>query len=646
MTVRLLKPYAQRPVGAIATFDASTEAGMIEAKQASADLTGGFEYFLPRPGLKLQVSQIAVGSLTLGPAEQAPAVLPEGQALNVSGIAGTVGKVHRLNPTGGNAPLQTWTIGAGALAQIGPYAGLQHFLVTCSTGSVEATVGNAALQASPKTAKSLPVIVWQGDSTTAYSNAQSGNASSLIYNGNGTATIAFSGDQGIRVGDLMTVQGAADAAYNTSRPTACVAQVGNAYTYAINNPTMPVTTPDTGTSILLCYPLKASAAGAIGLTHNMTGRKLRHINAGRNGDTVPQMLARFWTDVASWNPDRVVFCAGINDAYAAGYSLSQMKANITTLLQYCQQIGAKLDIVTPFPQVNTRGSWSSAKNLVFLQWCRWLPQFAAANSLICESWGAAAAGTVQVQDPASATGNPTATMYNADLVHPKNSATYCLAKRMAAAYNTIYPTGGSTSGRMVTDGGLLSNPTMLGSGGTPSAGTGTIAAGPIANGLGLAITAGSPTITPYQTARTVAADGDLGGNWQGFSMAATASGDQFTVAFPPMHTLVSNGDVVDFKVQARLAVGGNLVKEFYFFCNSQTAISGNNLVTDMQLATGQMAPYPENFSVLMGADIPVRGPLSVHGAPRAFQPTIRITANVAGTMALEIACASADKYGV
>lgn len=144
MTVRLLKPYAQRPAGAIASFDPSTEAGMIESKQASADLTGGFEYFLPRPGLKLQVPQIAVGSLTLQPAEQAPAVLPEGQVLNVSGIAGTVGKVHRLDLAGGNTPLQSWTIGAGALAQIGPYAGLQRFLVTCSAGRVDAAVNAAA----------------------------------------------------------------------------------------------------------------------------------------------------------------------------------------------------------------------------------------------------------------------------------------------------------------------------------------------------------------------------------------------------------------------------------------------------------------------------------------------------------------------
>lgn len=145
MTVRLLKPYAQRPAGAIASFDPSTEAGMIESKQASADLTGGFEYFLPRSGLKLQVSQIAVGSLTLGPAEQAPAVLPEGQVLNVSGIAGTVGKVHRLDPTGGNTPLQSWVVGASALAPIGPYAGEQRFLLTCTTGAVQAAVRNGVV---------------------------------------------------------------------------------------------------------------------------------------------------------------------------------------------------------------------------------------------------------------------------------------------------------------------------------------------------------------------------------------------------------------------------------------------------------------------------------------------------------------------
>ena len=145
MTVRLLKPYAQRPVGAIATFDASTEAGMIEAKLASADLTGGFEYFLPRPGLKLQVPQIAVGSIMLRDAEQAPVLLPEGQVLNVIGAPGTAGKIQRLNPAGGFSSVQSWTIGADALPVIGPYAGQQRFLVMCTVGRLDVTPAAAAL---------------------------------------------------------------------------------------------------------------------------------------------------------------------------------------------------------------------------------------------------------------------------------------------------------------------------------------------------------------------------------------------------------------------------------------------------------------------------------------------------------------------
>ena len=144
MTIRLLKPYAQRPVGAIATFDASTEAAMIDAKMASADLTGGFEYFVPRPGLRLESPQIAVGTLSLRAAEQAPVLLPEGQVLNVVGVPGAAGKVNRLDPASGSATLQTWVVGATALSPIGPFVGQQRFVVKCSTGVIIASAGSAA----------------------------------------------------------------------------------------------------------------------------------------------------------------------------------------------------------------------------------------------------------------------------------------------------------------------------------------------------------------------------------------------------------------------------------------------------------------------------------------------------------------------
>lgn len=141
MTIRLLKPYAQRPVNAITTFAASVEAGLIAAGQASADLTGGVPFFAPKPGLVLQVKQIAVGSVVLQMEEQTTLTLPEGQVLMVTGAASTVGAAIRV----GSA--EAWSIGAGPLAAIGPYKGAQTFVITCTTGSIATTVQEAVLGA-------------------------------------------------------------------------------------------------------------------------------------------------------------------------------------------------------------------------------------------------------------------------------------------------------------------------------------------------------------------------------------------------------------------------------------------------------------------------------------------------------------------
>ncbi|MRW85400.1 hypothetical protein GJ698_15040 [Pseudoduganella sp. FT26W] len=132
MTVRLLKPYNQRPANALATFDASVEAGLIAANKASADLTGGFKYFVPRPGPMLQSKQIAVGSVTLKMEERTTVTLPEGQVLLIEGQPGTVGEASRAGTT------DKWTIGAYGLPQIGPYAGVQKVTITCTLGEITA----------------------------------------------------------------------------------------------------------------------------------------------------------------------------------------------------------------------------------------------------------------------------------------------------------------------------------------------------------------------------------------------------------------------------------------------------------------------------------------------------------------------------
>ena len=72
--------------------------------------------------------------------------LPEGQVLNVSGAAGTVGVVYQLDPVlGGTNSVRSWSMGAGALAPIGPFAASQRFLISCSVGSISAQIASAAL---------------------------------------------------------------------------------------------------------------------------------------------------------------------------------------------------------------------------------------------------------------------------------------------------------------------------------------------------------------------------------------------------------------------------------------------------------------------------------------------------------------------
>ena len=138
MTIRLLCAYGKFPANAIVTLDAATEAGLVSAKQASLNTVGGDVYFsdviAPAPVLAMAGGQPV--ALKLG--ERTIVVLPEGSVLNVSGGAGTAGVVYRLDPVlGGTNSLQSWAIGAGALAPIGAYAGEQRFLVTCSAGSVD-----------------------------------------------------------------------------------------------------------------------------------------------------------------------------------------------------------------------------------------------------------------------------------------------------------------------------------------------------------------------------------------------------------------------------------------------------------------------------------------------------------------------------
>jgi lysophospholipase L1-like esterase len=80
MTIRLLTPYDKYPVNSIVTLDAGTEAGLIAAKMAQADTTGGTPYVAPTAPNQLVPAQLSVD--------------PFG---NVLGLQGPTGKVQSIS---------------------------------------------------------------------------------------------------------------------------------------------------------------------------------------------------------------------------------------------------------------------------------------------------------------------------------------------------------------------------------------------------------------------------------------------------------------------------------------------------------------------------------------------------------------------
>lgn len=517
-----------------------------------------------------------------------------------------------------------------------------------SLGGLQAGQNIFSLQAIPRSA---PVIAAFGDSTLAYMSQFTVTCTSLVNNFDGTATIGFSGSQGIVVGDDIGVQGAQNEGFKVISAKV-LAVSGNAYTYPITgNP--PASDGATPTAIIR-YPYRGSSAGPLAWTNALLGRKLNIINAAQVGDTTTKLLARFDKDIAPLKPDRVSFTAGVNDSWAATSAptlitvLATMKSNTLAILAKCKSIGAAFDIITGFPQPANRNNWSTFGRDCFVQYRKWLVQLAKSEELFCMVWGDASAGSSQVQNATDVNGAPNAGMVNADKIHPLSTACYIAGKRYAQFLSTYYSLPMSPGNiRAITDSGLFLGTTFsglfTGTGGTK--GSGVAGAGPLATGLTVTISTGTPAVDFSQTERTVTADGDTAGNWQSVIMTATAAGDKVTVAFPNLVSQLANGDIVDIKGLARVLTGATLCKDVSLSFVSQTATAGNLNVTNLLGSSVQQGAFPESFAITLGAEAPIRASYNGYnpGAPTAFTPLMSFTAAAAGVIVLELACWSADK---
>lgn len=141
-TVRLLATYDGSPPQTLRDLPDALAIPFVAAGNASLNLAGGVRRYQPAAAPSRAAVQTLVGTTVLTANQKTEIQLPEGTALQVSGAASTVGTVQRLDAAG--TVLQSWTVGASALAAIGPYPGAQRVAVSCDFGAVTLTSNLAA----------------------------------------------------------------------------------------------------------------------------------------------------------------------------------------------------------------------------------------------------------------------------------------------------------------------------------------------------------------------------------------------------------------------------------------------------------------------------------------------------------------------
>ena len=73
--------------------------------------------------------------------------LGEGGQITVTGYPGTIGVIEQISAV--DVVEVTWVVGAIKLAPIGPFSGSHKYRITCTAGSIDATVGDAVLSITP-----------------------------------------------------------------------------------------------------------------------------------------------------------------------------------------------------------------------------------------------------------------------------------------------------------------------------------------------------------------------------------------------------------------------------------------------------------------------------------------------------------------
>ncbi|MDO8033587.1 hypothetical protein O3297_09175 [Janthinobacterium sp. SUN128] len=494
--------------------------------------------------------------------------LPEGQVLNVSGVAGAAGMVYRLDPIlGGTNSLQSWPVGTGALASIGPYAGEQRFLVSCSVGSVDVAVASAILSIAPATivpgASESPVrVVVGGDSISEMYDFTDGNGASIVAPGVARVTFAAAFPGGAYwPGDPIKVVKAPLREANQMSSTVLAVDPARLWLeYGVSR-AQECAVLSSAPSVYRKYAIAFSSY--IAQAFALAGRPYRVVTdaamAGGDSIQVGEVMRR------DWQPNDVaIYAPGMNDVYARGWSFAQIRDNDIANLTYMRNKTPRLIISSIPARSPVNNGWSAERYATWRQVNEWRQRYAAEIGATFINWSASSVGPRTYSDPFAMNADTFtngAQQTSIDGVHPIGLGGVIGGAGFASSMKVLSsadPLPASAGAGLLVDDYVFPNPMLIRSatpGGADGAATfqnlAGVAGAEIADNCMLSYLSGSGAAVIVKCgvlARSQAVHGDVLGNVQRIIVDNTAGAATANFIFrtDDFKAAMRDGDTVDY----------------------------------------------------------------------------------------------------
>jgi lysophospholipase L1-like esterase len=393
-----------------------------------------------------------------------------------------------------------------------------------------------------------------GDSETAFAEANIG-ASSIVDNGDGTATVVFPTAHGACVNQTLRINVAPVQKLNVM--DSYVLSVPDSKTLIIKLTDRTHTV--TGGVPNVIFPWRRGTRGWFNWFERALGVSLKTTWCAVGGATIEQISALVDATPIQEVHDIAILCAGMNNFYSpAGTTVADAKAKLKALADKVLARGsiAVFMAVPPRNSADT-SNWTSAKQAVHTAINRWLHLYAQQKGAIFFDPSTATQNGLTYMDPTATNPDPV-TAFMFDFTHPSGRGAQAWGFGLAALvapFMGIKPWKPAHRAQLSADtGNKLVNADFA----TSSAG--------VANTWTLTGITSGLSLTPTVVQRTVVNDGDAVGWNQVFTVnyGTVASGfGLFTWQRSGLQTLFTPGATVQWKLMFSVANAiGLLALEF------------------------------------------------------------------------------------